>query len=164
VRAAWLDGIVELDVRELGSADDLLLFFDGHAVPRVQRMQILLHDHVAAAGEGRVFATDDDGIDRRLIRGILGPVDKTDQVTVVEINEAMDLVDRVDGIADPGHDLGRQFETQVHAFGRTNVEQNVARRRDGMVPTLDFPEGMQVDRPRLPEKAVPGVRAESHDA
>ena len=97
MRKAGLDGIVQLDVGELGAADEAFLLLDGHRVPGLQVMQVLLHDHVAAAGEGRVLLADDGGVEGVLVHGILRPIDEAQQVAVVEVLEAMDLIGRGDG-------------------------------------------------------------------
>ena len=126
-----LDGIVEFDVGKLGAADDALLRLGGQRIPAGEIVQVFLHDHVAAAGECRVFLADDCGVDRRLRRRVLRPVDKADQVAIVEIAKAMHLVDRRNRVAEPGHDLRRQFEAKIHSLG-ADVEQQIARRGDGM--------------------------------
>src|ERR1700721_1690671 len=92
------------------------------------------------------------------------PVDKADQVAVIEITKAMHFVDRRNGVADPGHDLGRQFETEIHALG-ANVKDEIAGCRHGMARAgLDFPKGMQFRRPRLPKEPVPCVGSNPHHA
>ncbi len=62
------------------------------------------------------------------------------------------------------HDLRGQFEAQVHAFG-SNVEENVARRGDGMAfPGANLPKRMKLGGTRRSEELVPGIRPESGDA
>ena len=148
---------------KLGPADDLLLFLDGHVVPSLQVVKVLLHDHVAAAGEGRVLLADDGGVDGGLVHRILRAVDEAEQVAIVEVLEAVHFVGRGDGAAEPRHDLRRQLEAQIHARG-ADMKQDVARRRDGVMLAADLAERMQVLRPRRAEQPVPGVGAESHDA
>ena len=160
---AGLRGVVELDVAELGPADDLLLLLDGHRVPCREVMQVLLDDHVAAAGEGRVLLADEGGVDGRLVDGILRAVDETEQVAIVEVLEAVHFVRRGDGAAQPRHDLRRQLEAEIHARG-ADMEEDVARRRDGVMLAADLAERMQFLRPRRAEQPVPGVGAERHDA
>ena len=41
------------------------------------------------------------------------------------------------------------------------MEEDVARRCDGMMPAVDLAERMQFLRPRLPEQPVPCVGAET---
>jgi hypothetical protein len=41
---------------------------------------------------------------------ILGYVDKPHEITVVEVTEAMHLVDRRNGLTNSRHDLRRQFK------------------------------------------------------
>ena len=71
-----------------------LLLLDGHCVPSLQVVQVLLHDHVAAAGERGVLLADDGGVDGCLVDGVLRAVDEAHQVAVVEILEAVHLVGR----------------------------------------------------------------------
>ncbi len=95
VRVARFDVVGHLDVGELCPADDPLLLLDRDGVPRRQVMQVFLHDHVAATDEVRIFVTDR----RRLVRGqagrILGAIDEAEQVALVEVFEAVGLVDNV---------------------------------------------------------------------
>ena len=43
----------------------------------------------------------------------------------------MHFIDNGNGLADPGHDLRGQLETEVHAFG-ANVKEQIAGRGDGL--------------------------------
>ena len=129
--AAWLDRVVQLDIRELGAADDTLLFLGGQRVPPGQIVQVLLHDDIAAAGERRVLVADERCIVDGSARGILRSVDKAEEIAGIEITKAVHLIDRRHGGTEPGHDLRRQLEAQIQALG-TDVEQQVAGRRDGM--------------------------------
>src|SRR5262249_5627087 len=156
VGPAWLDGIVQLDVRQLGSADDSLLLLDRQLVPSRQVVQVLLDDDVTAAGEGGILVADDGGVGGRLPYGVLRAVDESDQVARVEIAEAVNLVDRGDDATEPRHDLRLQFEAQIHAPG-TDVEEDVARRGDCVMPPADFTERMQLLRPRRAKEPVPHV-------
>jgi hypothetical protein len=51
VRGRRLDGVIELDVGKLGTADDTFLGFGGKRVSAGQIVQVFLHDHIAAARE-----------------------------------------------------------------------------------------------------------------
>ena len=86
-----------------------------------------------------------------------------EQVAIVEIFEAMDLVHRGHGLAEARHDLGRQLEAQVHADG-ADVKQQVAGRRHRVMNAMDFPEAMQLPGPRRAEQPIPGVRTDAHHA
>jgi hypothetical protein len=68
----------------------------------------------------------------------------------------MHFVYRRNRVADAGHDLNRQLETQVHAHG-TDMEEHVPRRGDGVVLTLDLAKRVQLAGSWLPEKSVPSV-------
>ena len=135
----------------------------GSVVPSLQVVKILLHDHVAAAGERGILLADDGGVDGRLIHRVLRPVDEADQVAIIEVSEAVHLVRRGNRAAEPRHDLRRQFEAQIHPRG-ADVKQDVARRRDGVMPAVDLAERMQILRPWLAEQPIPCVGAEPHDA
>ncbi len=90
-----------------------------------------MHYHVGATGEDGVVGSHISGIDRGLARRVFRSVDKTDQIAVVEITKAMHFVDRRNCPAEPGHDLSRQLETEVHTFS-ANVKNEIARCSHGM--------------------------------
>ena len=64
MRPSGLQGSVELDVGELGSADDPLLGFAGQCGLCVKVMQEFLLDHVAPVGECPILDADDGRLDR----------------------------------------------------------------------------------------------------
>ena len=74
MRRRRLYSVVELDIGELGAADDALLRLRGQRVPFRQVMEIFLHDHIAAAGERRIFLADERRVDNRLAARIIGAV------------------------------------------------------------------------------------------
>ena len=84
----------------------------------VEVVQVLLHDDVAAAGEVRILVADQGGRARRPADRVLGAVDEAHQVAVVEVLEAVDLVD--DGAESADRLITRrcQLEAQVHARAR----------------------------------------------
>ena len=73
----------------------------GSAFQPVEIVQVFLHDHVAAAGERGILVADERGVDRRVPVRVLGAVDEAEQVAVVEVAEAVHLVDGGDGVAEP---------------------------------------------------------------
>src|SRR5262249_8212772 len=148
---------------ELGPPDDLLLYLDGKRVPPLQVMKVLLHDDVATAGKRRVLIADDGGVDRGLVRGVLRPIDEAEQVPLIEVLEAVHFVRRGNCATEPGHDLDRELEAQVHTDG-ANMEEDVAGSGDGMMPAANLTEWMQFFRPRRPEEPLPGIGAKCHDA
>ncbi len=89
VGAGRLDRLVELDVGKLGPADDALLRLGWKRVPCAEVVQIFLHDHVAAAGEGGILRADDGGFGHFAAAWILRAVDEPEQVAVVEIAKAV---------------------------------------------------------------------------
>src|ERR1700675_1010706 len=122
VGRAWLDRIVQFDVRQFLAADDFFLFFCRQRVPSVKIVKIFLHDDVAAAGEGRIFLSNKHGSACLFAPRILCSVDKTDQIAVVEVTETMHLILWRGCGRDPRHDLCRKLETQIHPFC-TNVKK-----------------------------------------
>src|SRR6185312_2397782 len=64
---------------------DVFLLLDRHRVPRLQIMQILLHDDVASTRKAGVLAADDRRVGGSLVNRILGAVDKAEQIAFVEI-------------------------------------------------------------------------------
>jgi len=110
VRRGWLDGIVQFDIRKLLPADDSFLRLSRQRIPSLQIVKILLHNDVASPGESSVLLADQHGVHRRLPPRILRPIDETDQVTVVEVTEAMNFVHCRNGIPKARHDLRRKLE------------------------------------------------------
>jgi hypothetical protein len=78
-----------------------------------------------------VFAADHYSLTRGLSSRILSAIDEPDDIAIIEIPEAVNLIGNRNGIADAVHDLGRQFKTEVHTFS-SNMEQDVAGRGDGV--------------------------------
>ena len=164
VREAGLHRVVQFDVVELGAADDVLLLLGGQGIPRGQVMQVLLDDHVAAAGVRRVLGADHRRLDRVLAGRVLRPVHEADQVPVVEVPEAVHLVDGIRGLTQPRGDVRGQFEAQVHPV-RADMEQEVRLGGDG-VPLAgpDFAERVQSCGPLRTGQPVPQLRPEAHHA
>src|SRR5262249_10500987 len=148
---ACLHCVAELDVRELLPPDDGLLGLDRLGVPCPEVVQVLLHDHVTAAGEARILLADDRRLDRALIGRVLGSVDETEEIALVEELEAVHLVDDGGRVAQLLDELSRQLEAEIHAPG-ANVEENVSGCGHGEVLSPDLLEGMQLLRPWLAEE------------
>src|SRR5262245_57661747 len=164
VRTGGLDGIVELDVGDLRATDDLLLGLGGEAVPGIEVVKVLLDDDVASARKGGVLLADQDGVRSRLSRGILGPVHEAEEIAIVEVAEAVDLVGRGDGAPQAGHDQRGELEAQVHALG-ADVEEQVAASGNRVARAgSELAERMQLGRTRRSEEAVPGAGTEAEDA
>ena len=161
---ARLDRGVELDVGELGAADDPFLRLGRQIVPALQIVQVFLHDDIAAAGESRVLAADEGGVERVAAFRIFGAVDKAQEIALVEIAEAVDLVLGRDQSPEPAHDLPGQLEAQIHA-PRPDVEQDVARGGDCLArPAAKFAERVQLGRAWRTEEPIPHLRSERDDA
>ena len=161
------DGLIvvrHLDVGQLAAADDLLLLFDGQRVPRRDVVHVLLNDDVAAAGELLVLGADDGRFSSGRSRRVLSPIDKADQVTLVEVPEPVHLVADRDRSGQPVHDLRGVLKAQVHPV-RPDMEEKVARRGYRAVPAAgQRTERMQLGGPRPREQPVPGKRADPCDA
>src|SRR5262249_52997982 len=118
VRRRRLYRVVQFDVGQLAAADDALLRLRRQRVPSVQIVEIFLHDHIAATGECGILLTDERGVDHRLATRILSAVDEAQEVAVIEVTKAVDLVDRRDRVAEACHDLRRHLEAKVICFAR----------------------------------------------
>jgi len=117
VGRSGLDGVVEFDVGYFCAANDFFLGFGGELVPRIEVVKILLDDHVASTGESRIFVANVDSIGGRAASGIFRAVHEAEEITVVEIAEAVDFVGGSDGSLEASKDLRGQFETEIHALG-----------------------------------------------
>ena len=127
-------------------------------------MDVLLHDHIAAACERRVLGPDDGRIPGLIAAWILGPVDEPHDVAVVKVAEAVNLVGDGHCVAEGVHDLRRELEAEVRKLG-ADMKEKVARRRDGMaIGCADLPERVELSGPRRAEECVPGVRTDPRDA
>ncbi len=105
--------VLKLDVIELGSPNDFLLFLDGQRVPRNHVVKVLLGDDVAAAGVRGVIVTDEHGRCRVLAFGVLGPVHETKQVPLIKELERVEFELVVDFAFQRDCDLLSHLETDV---------------------------------------------------
>src|SRR6185503_17672188 len=117
-----------------------------------------------AAGEASILLADQRCGRRRRALGVLGAVDESEQVTLVEGPEAMHLVDHLrvptQSIRQP---LG-ELEAQIESMG-PDVEEQVARRRHrGVVGPIELGKGVKARRVGLAEETVPEPRAETDHA
>jgi hypothetical protein len=76
----------------------------------------------------------------------------------------MHFIDRRNGIAEPVHDLRRQFEAKIHALWRGCETSGRRAWRERDAAGLDLAERMQFGRARAAEDLVPGVRSNPHHA
>ncbi|MNL22819.1 hypothetical protein D3C87_1441790 [compost metagenome] len=155
-----LDVVVQFHVGQLVPPDDAFLAFHGQRIPRGHVVQVLLHQHVAAARELGVFIADDGEMHGFAPFGVFSAVDKADDGAAVEVAETVHFVHHRHRIAQAVHQQGRHFKAQVHGIG-ADVQQDVARGRHGhALAVTEDAERVQVGRAWLPEQGVPGVRAE----
>ena len=161
VRVRRLHRVGHLDVLELAAPDDPLLLVHGQLAPRGEVVRVLLHDDVAATGELRILVADEH---RRCGRGplrVLRAVDEAQQVALVEVLEAVRLVDDVGVTAEAIHDLAAQLEAHVHVM-RAHMQEQVARRRGShVVRAVQCLERVQPLRPGCAEHPVPQQRADA---
>ena len=156
--------VVELDVVELGAADHPLLLCGR------QRSST---PPCRACTSGRGHSSRRRSRDPRRRSAwrttaigpvrVLGAVDEAHQVAVVEELEAVHLVDDRDGARHRVDDPAGQLEADVHRLG-ADVEQQIARRRRGVVPGR--PRARRTDavrRARSGEQPVPRVGADRGD-
>ena len=62
------------------------------AFHRLHIVKIFLDDDIAAAGKGGVLFANERGLESEGASWILGAVDETDKVAIVEVTEALNLV------------------------------------------------------------------------
>ena len=84
-------------------------------------MEIFLHDHKAAAGERGVLLANESGVNHRFASRILGAVYEPQEVAIIKVTKAVDLIDHRHRIIEAHHDLRRHLEAKVHPL-RTDVE------------------------------------------
>ncbi len=109
---------VEFDVFQLGPADHPLLLGDRQRIPRRHVVNVLLHVHIAGAGEVGILVADRGGADGQCAVRVLGAVDETQQVAVVEEAEAVHLVDHGDRAGHRLEDAVGQLEADVQLSAR----------------------------------------------
>ena len=139
VRLARRVVVVELDVVELGPADDRLLLLGRQRGPAGHVVQVLLDDHVAAAGEVRVGVVADQRRVGQLGAGRVGrAVDEAEQVARVEVAEADRLVDHARRVADARRAAGararRSCPRARRGCGRAGRPASTARRAPARGP------------------------------
>ncbi len=157
-------GIVQLDVVVLGAADDRFLRLGLLRAPGIQVVQVLLHDHVAAAGMVGVFVADDRGFRQRQPFRVGRAIDEVQQVTAIEVAEAGHLVHRLHGVAEGHQQIALEGDDQVHGT-RAHVVQQVTRGGHGGVGrTLDLAERLQLARRRAAHHRFPHAVADGHVA
>ncbi len=151
--------VAEFDVVELGAADHPLLLGDRQRFPTRHVVQVLLHVHIAAAGEIGVLVADLGGADGKRSVRVLGAVDEAEQVAIVEEPEAVHLVDDGDRTGHRLDHLAGQLEAHVEHLG-ADVEQQIAGGCRGLVaPAVQGDEGMQLGR-ALARRTTGPTRAE----
>ncbi len=95
---------------------------------------------------------------------IFRAVDESEKIAVIEVAEAVHLVDRGHCAAETTHDLRGDLEAQVHPLG-ADMEQKVARGSDGVARSgPELAEGVKLSRARVAEQPVPGVGPNPHHA
>src|SRR5581483_363860 len=110
-------GIVELDIGQLGTSDHLFLHVYWQGIPGSQVVQVLLHDHIASAGEVRILVANQDRGGGRRADVIFRPVNESEQITYIEVFKSMHLVvDRYRAVQSI-HNLIGQFKARIHFCG-----------------------------------------------
>lgn len=109
-------------------------------------MEVFLGNNIASARKILVLGIDEYGCVHSIIFWILGPVDETDQIAVVEIFESMHLIHNGGDHAQPVHDKCGHFETHIHADS-ADVKKQISGRRDGVMDAFDFSERVQLRWP-----------------
>ena len=91
---------------------------DRQGVPRLQIVEVLLHDHIASAHEKRVLRANQDGSAGHGADRVFRPVDKAQQVPDVEVLESIYLIAHRHHVTHPIHDLRRQRKPSVSSVER----------------------------------------------
>jgi hypothetical protein len=127
-------------------------------------VEVFLGDDVAAGGKVRVFAGDERGVECSAAAGVFGAIDEAEKVAVLEVAKAMGFVDIEECGADAFHDLGNEFEAEVHAFG-ADVKEKIGGGGGSMaVAGAELAEGVELCGARVAKEFVPRVGAEGGDA
>lgn len=160
-----LEGLTRRRVRcrRVGTTDRTFLLFDRQRIPRLEIVQVLLHDHITAVGEVRVAVTDQNCGNGVVVLGVLGAVDEPQEVAAVEVAEAVGFVDDLRDTTQAIVDLRHEFEAQVHRR-RPHVEQEVARGGGRVVcVAVQRYEFVEFGGARPGEQSVPQRRSDPHD-
>ena len=100
---------------------------------------------------------------RRVASRIFCSVDESDDIAIIEITKAVNLVGNRNRVAEAIHDLSCQFKTEVVAFC-SNVKEDVTRSGDGVAGACaNLAKRMKLGGSRCTKKFVPGLRPESND-
>ena len=116
--------------------------------------------HVAATGEARILVADQHRLGGGAPLRILGPVDESEDVALVEGAKTVDLIhDLGETTQAIGQPLG-QLEAHVEPMG-PDVEQQVAwRRHRGVARTGELAERMQPGRAGTHSEPIPQGRTD----
>ena len=128
MRVRGLVLVGQFEVAQLGPADRQLLLLGRQGIPRAEVVDVLLDDHVAAAGERGLLVADQDRVRGCRALRVLGAVDESEHVTLVKRAEAVHLVDdhapaRVAALSGAGRarSTGRSGEHGCGTAGRPGV-------------------------------------------
>ncbi|GAA3200927.1 hypothetical protein GCM10020255_105510 [Rhodococcus baikonurensis] len=127
-------------------------------------MDVALDVDVAAAGELGILVADRHRGDGVAAHRILGAVDEADEVAVLEVLEAVNLVDDRGRAVQSLRDLPSHLETRVHAHRADVEEQITGSRRRRVNVTLQSGERVQQRRARTGEQSIPSQGTDArHD-
>lgn len=125
MRLAWSIVVIDFDIVYLRAADDLFLQARWNPRPRVEIVQVLLNDDIAASGEVSIFVADERRCGQIEAGRVGRAVDKAEKVTRIEISKARNFVDDRHAGAKTVEQNPFKFKAQIGAFG-SNVEEKVA--------------------------------------
>ena len=158
-------GVVELDVVGLAATDHRLLLLGGHRVPGCEVVEVLLHDHVAAAREGGILIADE----RRLGHARATRVRRCrrrSRAGRARRSSGTPAPRRPPTTASPSCSSSSRstLEAEVRPVG-TDVEEQVARRRRRrMRAGGDRDERSQLGRSAAMAEPFPRGRSDADDA
>ncbi|MNN89764.1 hypothetical protein D3C81_2076240 [compost metagenome] len=77
-------------------------------------MQVLLYEHIASAGELRIFITDQGEFGNFMVFRVFGAVNETYNAAHIKIAKPVDFIDDGHSIAQLTHDLREKFKAKIH--------------------------------------------------
>jgi hypothetical protein len=127
-------------------------------------VEVFLNDDVTSTDKRFILITDERGINRSLLGGVLSSIDKAEEVAGIEVSKTLYFIHHRDCITQTRHNLRSQLETKVKVLS-TNVKKEITRRSHGMASFgMYLLEWLQLRWPRLSEEPIPRFTSNPHHA
>src|ERR1700722_9534515 len=126
VRFARSVVVIDFDIVYLRATDDLFLERRWNPRPRVEIVQVLLNDDIAASGEISIFIADERRCGQIEAGRVGRAIDKAKKVTRIEKSKARNFVDDSHAGAKTIEQNPFKLKAQIGTFG-SDVEEKVAR-------------------------------------